>query len=133
MFLYAKLVLENLLSQDSLAELKDELSQEHFPEGLDAAYERLVVRVLDRPPSSRRKTASTILGWLVCSPRPLRWREIQSKFCIDPEKGVCNLDNRRLDNCKVICGSLVELSPCELFKDLVTEDRVSLVHETARR
>ena len=133
MFLYAKLVLENLLSQDSLAELKDELSQEHFPEGLDAAYERLVVRVLDRPPPPRRKTASTILGWLVCSPRPLRWREIQSKFCIDPEKGVCNFDNRRLDNCKVICGSLVELSPCELFKDLVTEDRVSLVHETARR
>ncbi|KAK4163147.1 hypothetical protein QBC43DRAFT_379444 [Cladorrhinum sp. PSN259] len=132
MFLYAKVVLNNLLSQDSVAELKDELSGEHFPEGLNAAYERVVVRILDRPPISRRKTAETILGWLVCSPRALRWREIQSRFCIDSEKEICNYENLRVDNGKVLCGSLVELNPCEYYKDLTSEAVISIVHETAR-
>ncbi|KAK4229190.1 ankyrin repeat-containing domain protein [Podospora fimiseda] len=95
MFLYAKVVLKNLLSKDSVAELKEELSKENFPAGLEAAYERVVVRVLDRPPLPRKRTARTILGWLICSPRPLRWREIQSRFCINPEKEVCDYDNRR--------------------------------------
>ncbi|KAK4162972.1 hypothetical protein QBC43DRAFT_345576 [Cladorrhinum sp. PSN259] len=133
MFLYAKVVLDNLLSQDSIAELKEELSSQNFPEGLENAYERVVVRILDRPPPPRRQTAKAIIGWLVCSPRPLRWREIQSKFCITPEKGVCNYERRRLDNGKVLCGSLVEMSPCAYYKDAAAEAFISLVHETARR
>jgi hypothetical protein len=36
MFLYAKVVLDNLLSQGSPAEVEEEL--ENFPEGLDSAY-----------------------------------------------------------------------------------------------
>ncbi|KAK3995723.1 hypothetical protein QBC44DRAFT_356077 [Cladorrhinum sp. PSN332] len=132
MFLYAKVVLDNLLSQDSVEELKEELSAENFPEGLKAAYERVVIRILDRPSPPRRRTAKIILGWLVCSPRPLRWREIQSKFCIKPKEEVCNYDYRRLDNGKVLCGSLVELSHCEYQKDSPAEDWISLVHETAR-
>lgn len=38
MFLYAKVVLHNLLSQGSFAEFEDELTQANFPEGLNAAY-----------------------------------------------------------------------------------------------
>lgn len=37
MFLYAKVVLENLLSQRSLGHVKRELKTEHFPRGLDEA------------------------------------------------------------------------------------------------
>jgi hypothetical protein len=38
MFLYAKVVLGNLLSQRSLGHVKRELRAEHFPKGLDEAY-----------------------------------------------------------------------------------------------
>ncbi|KAK7424247.1 hypothetical protein QQX98_000515 [Neonectria punicea] len=38
MFLYAKVVLDNLISQESPADLDDELKQDHFPQALDAAY-----------------------------------------------------------------------------------------------
>ncbi|KAK7429027.1 hypothetical protein QQZ08_004434 [Neonectria magnoliae] len=133
MFLYAKVVLDNLISQESTADLDDELTQDHFPRGLDAAYERVVIRVLDRPSPSRKKSALMVLGWLICSARPLRWREIQSKFCIDPEKATCNFRNRRVHGCKAICGSLVEVEPCEYHGDSVTEQTISLVHNTAGR
>ncbi|KAK0726533.1 hypothetical protein B0T21DRAFT_293535 [Apiosordaria backusii] len=132
MFLYAKVVLANLFDQESVADLNDELSQEKFPKELDAAYGRVVARILDRPRPQRSKTAATILGWLVCSPRALRWREIQSRFCINAEKQTCDFDRRRLDGCKVLCGSLVELDPCEYQKDSESEDMISLVHNTAR-
>jgi hypothetical protein len=39
MFLYAKLVLDNLMDQGSKAELADELKTGNFPDGLDAAYD----------------------------------------------------------------------------------------------
>jgi hypothetical protein len=38
MFLYAKVVLDNLMEQGSEAELEDELTTENFPDGLDSAY-----------------------------------------------------------------------------------------------
>jgi hypothetical protein len=38
MFLYAKVVLDNLFSQGSPAELENELAKENFPEELDTAY-----------------------------------------------------------------------------------------------
>jgi hypothetical protein len=37
MFLYAKIVLNNLLSQVSVYYFKQELKAEHFPKGLDEA------------------------------------------------------------------------------------------------
>ena len=37
MFLYAKIVLSNLLSQVSAYHFKHELKAEHFPKGLDEA------------------------------------------------------------------------------------------------
>jgi hypothetical protein len=37
MFLYAKIVLSNLLSQVSIYDFKQELKAEHFPQGLDEA------------------------------------------------------------------------------------------------
>ena len=43
MFLYAKVVLDNLLSQDSPADFKEEMSTDNFPDGLDAAYAFLFI------------------------------------------------------------------------------------------
>ncbi|OCL02208.1 hypothetical protein AOQ84DRAFT_349486, partial [Glonium stellatum] len=131
MFLYAKIVLDNLIGQGSEAELQDELITENFPDGLDAAYERVVVRILERPTRSKREAAARILGWITCAARPLRWREIQSLFCINLEEGCCNFKNRRVDSCKVLCGSLVEAQQCN--SEIVSEADtvISLVHDTA--
>jgi hypothetical protein len=37
MFLYAKVVLDNLFSQSSITEFENELVEENFPEELDSA------------------------------------------------------------------------------------------------
>jgi hypothetical protein len=39
MFLYAKVVLDNLFSQDSSAEFEDEMASDNFPTDLEKAYE----------------------------------------------------------------------------------------------
>ncbi|RYP51599.1 hypothetical protein DL768_003106 [Monosporascus sp. mg162] len=149
MFLYAKVVLDNLMGQGSEAELENELKTENFPDGLDSAYgsfhslvdvpklkevdryERVVVRVLERPTRSKREAAARILGWITCAARPLRWSEIQSRFCINFEQGCCNFKNRRVDSCKVLCGSLVEAEQCNWGAGSGIDIIISLVHDTA--
>ncbi|KAJ3548304.1 hypothetical protein NM208_g1070 [Fusarium decemcellulare] len=72
-FLYAKVVLKNLEDQGSVAELKEELKTENFPESLNKAYERVAIRVFDRGSGSKKAAASKILGWMACAARPLSW------------------------------------------------------------
>jgi hypothetical protein len=72
-----------------------------------------------------------ILGWIVCAARPLYWREIQAFFCINPEEGTCDAKRRRVDSCKAICGSLVEVEPCDIEPEAESEATLKLVHKTA--
>ncbi|KAI1279464.1 hypothetical protein F5Y07DRAFT_43858 [Xylaria sp. FL0933] len=136
MFLYAKVVMDNLIAQGSLDDLDQELGMK-FPSGLDQAYERVVFRVLDSPArhQSQREAAAKIIGWLTCAVRPLRWNEIQALFCIDPYKEGCNPRCRRLDSCKALCGSFVEVDEHDPSSDDSQEisPEVNLVHDTARR
>jgi hypothetical protein len=90
-----------------------------------------VHRVMKVNGPSCEKVVKKILGWVVCSARPLRWREIQSRFCIDAEKETCNIRNVRRDGCKSICSSLVDVTNCELFGTLESEQTVNMVHKTA--
>jgi hypothetical protein len=99
----------------------------------EISYERIIQRVLEKSKPSRQKTVKKILGWIICSQRPLRWREIQSRFCIDAEKGTCNPKRRRLDSCKDICSSLVDVTICDMFGGLQSEQIIQMVHETAGR
>jgi hypothetical protein len=69
------------------------------------------------------KHIETILGWIVCARRPLRWEEIQNAVCIDVDQWTIE-SRRRLAN-----------SPTELFASLVechADGTVDLVHGTAR-
>ncbi|KAM0214016.1 hypothetical protein ACHAQD_009050 [Fusarium lateritium] len=131
MFLYARVVLENLASMDSIQEYENELEVEKFPVDLYQAFERLVHRVMKTSGPSREKTVKNILGWVVCSARPLRWREIQSRFCIDAETETCNVRNLRRDGCKSICSSLIDVTDCDLYGSLESEQTVNMVHKTA--
>lgn len=69
------------------------------------SYDRIAQRIMKKPGSSRHKTVKKILGWVICATRPLRWREIQSRFCIDADKEICNIKSLRRDSCKSICSS----------------------------
>ncbi|KAH7259465.1 uncharacterized protein BKA55DRAFT_299463 [Fusarium redolens] len=133
MFLYARVVLENLAAMDSIQEFEDELEGDTFPEDLDQAYDRIAQRILKKHGPSRHKTVTSILGWVICATRPLRWREIQSRFCINANKETCNMRNLRRDSCKSICSSLVDVTNCDLFPNIESEQVISMVHETATK
>ncbi|KAF4944322.1 hypothetical protein FGADI_12776 [Fusarium gaditjirri] len=133
MFLYVKVVLNNLAMMDSIQEYQDELEAETFPDDLDQAYDRIAQRILKMHGHSRHKTVKRILGWVICAARPLRWREIQSRFCIDAEKETCNIRNLRRDSCKSICSSLVDVTDCDMFPKIESEQVISMVHESATK
>ncbi|KAJ3459196.1 hypothetical protein MRS44_015269 [Fusarium solani] len=131
-FLYARVVLDNLMDQGSEDELDEELDTQNFPANLEAAYERVVTRVLDHKNRPKKAAAaSKILSWMTCAARPLDWREIQSLFCIDLERGECIPGRRRVDSCKALCSSLVEEELPDQAEGEVREPFVRLVHNTA--
>ncbi|KAF3182233.1 hypothetical protein TWF751_007276 [Orbilia oligospora] len=126
-------VLDNLFHQQSVAKFRKELSNENFPQELNQAYERVAIRIFDNAHEARRSSALCILGWVATSGRPLRWREIQAKFCINPVDATCDFDERILDSFKTICGSLVDVELCDNNKNSESERIVSIVHPTATR
>ncbi|RSL93102.1 hypothetical protein CEP52_013447 [Fusarium oligoseptatum] len=132
MFLYAQLVVGNLLHQTSKYALKQELKAETFPDGLSQAYKRVIIRVLGNPNKAERDAAKQILGMIMCACRPLHWREVQSKFCIDVNKGEADLDRQLVLTCKQLCGSLVDDSYLEPSFSSTGEAVVDLVHSTAK-
>ena len=153
MFLYTKVVLANLASMGSKKEYKAELISDQFPRNLDealvpsyfsiasivlfptnpASYRRIVQRVIDAAEPSAQASAKKILGLLVCSERPLRWRELQSRFCINADKALCDPENLRVDTCKQLCSSLVDATDCEIFPGVKSEQTITMIHETASK
>ncbi|KAH8684930.1 hypothetical protein BGZ61DRAFT_548682 [Ilyonectria robusta] len=131
MFIYAKIVLSNLLDQVSTYQFKQQLKAENFPKGLDEAYERVVVRAFENPNEPQRLAAKKILGLIICAERSLMWKEIQSTFCIDIDTETADVDRQLSDSCKHLCGSLVEFERSHIA-ELESDDVVELVHHTAR-
>ncbi|KAI4866834.1 hypothetical protein F4820DRAFT_457366 [Hypoxylon rubiginosum] len=132
MFLYARVVLRNLLGQTKLSRLRQEIEPGTFPQGIEKAYERVAVRVFENSSPDERDDATKILGWITCAGRLLRWREIQSLFCIDPVTGNIDYEGSKLVvTCKHLCGSLVDVHQANIEK-AGPEDIIRIVHETAR-
>jgi adenylate kinase family enzyme len=140
MFLYAKLVMDNLFHQVKLAMMRAELDPQVFPAGLDQAcvsiaipfttnsiltvhrYGRILKRILDETRPAYCQGARKILAWLVCAMRTLKWREIQCAISIDADAGIIDPDQRLVMQPKDICGSLVEQQ---------SDGSLQLVHTTA--
>lgn len=91
----------------------------------------MVVRVLENPIEQERVTAKTILELIICVERPLMWKEIQCKFCIDIDTETADADRQLSDSCKQLCGSLVELERSQVTES-ESDAVVDLVHHTAR-
>lgn len=92
----------------------------------------MVKRVLKNPTKPERLAAEQILGWVVSAERPLRWREIQSRFCIDAEAGKANIQRKSVKSCKYLCGSLVEVGMMRGEGDPQSEGEVEIVHPSAK-
>ncbi|KAF2261162.1 C2H2 domain-containing protein [Lojkania enalia] len=123
MFLYAKLVVLNLLQQPTRQQLLEEVNSRGIPKDLAQAYERIVTRIKRNAPQAEWEIAKKLLGWMVCAKRQLTWKEIQVVLSINLDDQTIEYDNRRLrTHIHDICGSLVHLSG----------DRVQLVHGTAK-
>jgi hypothetical protein len=97
------------------------------------SYGRIIQRVINSAEPPAQASAKKILGLLVCSERPLRWREIQSRFCIDADEAICDPDDLRADTCKQLCSSLVDTIECDMFPGVKSEQIITMVHETARK
>lgn len=70
-----------------------------------------------------KKTLKTILGWVACAPRPLRWREVQSAISINLEDESIDADKKLVDDPKALFSSFIEIQ---------SNGMVDLVHGTAR-
>ncbi|KAF1984564.1 hypothetical protein K402DRAFT_336237 [Aulographum hederae CBS 113979] len=136
MFLYAKLVLENLEEQVRKEDVVAELDERQFPSGLAEAYAKILGRLKQRWESTSRPWESNsrpwdniiqLLGWLVCAKRPLKRYEIQCAFCLDLNGKTGELHNVEskglMVDVKELCGTLIRELP---------GGRLELVHSTAR-
>ncbi|KAK7917257.1 hypothetical protein PG985_010865 [Apiospora marii] len=141
MFLYAKLVIENLLAQVTIEELAHELEPNCFPTGLQEAYvitlsangeadivltrnryNRTIARMERHARPGERDAACKVLGWMLCSHRPLYWREIQAAIAMNTVHQTID-DHRRLrTHIREICGSLIEI---------MSGGQVQFIHATA--
>jgi len=147
MFLFAKLVMENLHEQQCLEHVQIELYKE-LPKDLEEAYvlqqfSNYTQLLSDLTVSSRYKRilkrierkyrwadnqlswnlTRKLLGWLICAKRPFRWSEIQSAICLDPHNKSFNRYRALKENITTLCGSLVQI---------LDGDRIELIHTSAK-
>ena len=95
-------------------------------------YKRVVVRVFENPEDQEREAAETILGLIICAERPLMWKEIQSRFCINIDAEIADADEQLSVSCKHLCDCLVDIERSRVT-ELGPDDTVELVHHTARQ
>ncbi|KAF6824282.1 zinc finger protein [Colletotrichum musicola] len=125
MFLLARLICENLFDQATYEDLEVELEPNTFPKGINDAYDRIMLRISNQA-TFRGKTnyCLMLLGWLVCSKRPLKWQEIQAAKSMGLEEQTVDMRRRRFrEHPKDICGSMVEEH---------SDGVIDLVHVTAK-
>ncbi|KAF5643189.1 nacht domain protein [Fusarium sp. NRRL 52700] len=107
MFLYARIVLEDVEMLQDLDSIRDQLKV--LPEGLDEAqrYERILRRI-KKYPSAAQKQCKKILSWVACSPVQITRHEMEQALIIQA-------DQRRVPpvrsilNTLPLCGPLVEV------------------------
>ncbi|KAE9374277.1 hypothetical protein N431DRAFT_371745 [Stipitochalara longipes BDJ] len=124
MFLFVKLVMENLYAQGTRGNLIDELNLYPFPDGIGEAYERVLKRLEKNLRGRQWEIVRKLLGWMVCAKRPLKWREIQAAVSIDADEQTIDFDRGKVrGSIEDYCGSLIRV---------LSGDRVELVHTTAK-
>ena len=152
MFLFAKLVMGNMLDQTTRSGLRNEMRPELFPSGLEQAFVLFVYspncrgpnakafnrykRIFDRilAPAASRFDALRLLAWVTCATRSLQRREAQAANIIackidenddfdeDADQSIQIDDMRWRVDHTGLCGPLVEQRP---------NGNLEIVHYTA--
>ncbi|KAL6401434.1 putative zinc finger protein [Ilyonectria robusta] len=127
MFLYAFLVIENLLEQPNARYVLMELQESNFPKTLGQAYSRIIERLRSTHHENTWKESKKIFGWLAHAKRPLQWHELQAALSISiDEQGYVrpqdHMTTLRKD-IRVMCGSLVHV---------IGGNSIDFVHQTAK-
>ncbi|KAJ5533797.1 zinc finger protein [Penicillium freii] len=126
-FLFAKLVMNNLAKQPNRRRFQTEIDAARLPSELNEAYTRIMERLEQDLSEEQLEYTRLLLGWLVCSKRPLKWTEIQVALSIDLHLTTVSheldMDLRLRDDVQELCGSLVQV---------LKGNRVELVHSTAK-
>ncbi|KAF3403455.1 hypothetical protein F1880_009527 [Penicillium rolfsii] len=126
-FLFAKLVINNLAKQPNRRRFQTEIDATRLPSELNEAYTRIMERLEQDLSKEQLEYTRLLLGWLVCSKRPLKWTEIQVALSIDLHSVAISYeldtDLKLRDDVQELCGSLVQV---------LKGNRVELVHSTAR-
>lgn len=124
MFLWIWLMVEHLCKQSTIEEIEEAL--ENLPEGLDAAYGRIMDHIQCYS-ESRRIAAIKILQWAVCVSRPLTVTELAVALAITPgeknfkpKKQITNPQKTILK----LCAPLIELE--------ARSQSLKIVHATAK-
>ncbi|KAK0732942.1 hypothetical protein B0T26DRAFT_682391 [Lasiosphaeria miniovina] len=122
MFLYAELAFANLLSCALVPDLVRELKS--IPKGLDEAYARIVDRLLSST-DVRPSECLSILGWLACAKRPLKWYELRGAVSIDIEGQTIRQENQMLLGARLweLCGPLATIRQ---------DQTLEFIHPTAK-
>ncbi|KAK9780358.1 hypothetical protein SCAR479_02995 [Seiridium cardinale] len=120
MFLYARIILDNLEQMNSIDEIRHELKA--FPVDLNDAYYRIFRRINDSKPSVRSK-CRRVLGWLACAPTPLTIPEMEQALSMGADS------DRILDNVPQSMGKVNFLQLCGPIVEAVGE-QLQFVHFT---
>ncbi|KAF7136711.1 hypothetical protein CNMCM5793_006029 [Aspergillus hiratsukae] len=126
-FLFAKLVMNNLAKQPSRGRFHAEISAARLPQELNQAYTRIMERLKQDLGPEQLEYTRLLLVWVVCSKRPLKWTEIQLALSMDMDTSTSanqpDMDLKLRDDVQELCGSLVQV---------LEGNRVELVHSTAK-
>ncbi|KAF5241930.1 hypothetical protein FANTH_8890 [Fusarium anthophilum] len=105
MFLYARIVLEDVEMLQDLDSIRDQLSV--LPEGLDEAYERILQRIA-KYPTAAQKQCKKILSWIACSPVQITPHEMEQALIIQADQRRVPPVRSKL-NTLTLCGPLIEV------------------------
>ncbi|KAH8173584.1 NACHT domain-containing protein [Sarocladium implicatum] len=124
MFIYAKLVLDELKSYPTKGLITEHWSPEDFPDQISDVYDRILQRLNSQAYGAQVQFRNRILTFICVARRPLRWFELQAAISLNPERNVINRDEDRTPRtCEEICASFVQVQK---------DETVVLVHSTAR-
>lgn len=113
LFLWASLAVEQLKVAVSPSDISAMVSS--VPKKLGMVYDKALQSIVEAGPPSRVRLVRALLTRVLCSPRPLKWRELQHSLSVEPdipEDGPNVWEGKRpfLDAVLKLCPPFIEYS-----------------------